>query len=200
MIENFLSIAAVHFFGIISPGQDFIGISRYVLQKSLKPAIFFALGIAIGQSLIILLSITGVAEIVLRYSFVKIPFYLISGIYLIYLAFLLLKSGKIEIKNGEVSKQSPIKLGFFITITNPKAPIFYSVVLASLISKTAQISYLIALWAYLSIATFVLFALVAVVFDKFREKIVKYMFYIEKLFGICLFYLGFKLIFSVIIS
>lgn len=195
-MSAFLTIAIVHFLGTVSPGQDFIGITRFTLKNGIKKANRYAAGIASGQAIYIVLSIFGLMQILFKIDFINKAFLFLSGLYLLYLGFIIIKAKKVNIKNKEEEKRNikPFRSGFMITISNPKAPIFYASILANFIDKSSTYTFLILLTIYLILATFIIFYGVALMFNLFREKITRYTYCIEKLFALCLWYFGIKLI------
>ena len=48
IISQFLSVAIIHLFAVISPGPDFIVIAKQSLHSGRKSSIFTALGIGVG--------------------------------------------------------------------------------------------------------------------------------------------------------
>jgi threonine/homoserine/homoserine lactone efflux protein len=195
MITNFITIAIIHFLGVIAPGQDFIGITRFTLKNGTKNAYKYAIGIAFGQGIYILLSIFGIIEALFMFSFLKKTFFLLSGIYLLYLGYLLIKTKKYEISNTDAVSdvKNPFLSGFYVTISNPKAPIFYVAVLANFMNDLSSKIFMFFISVYMIFSTFVIFLLIAIIFDKFRYKILKYIYYIEKFFALCLFYFAINL-------
>lgn len=202
-MNNFITLALIHFLGVISPGQDFIGISRYSLSNSIKKSCKFAFGISIGQSVYIFLSVFGIMEIVFSNNIIYNLFCIFSGFYLFYLAFQMIKprENKIVEDSKALDKKNvtlPIKSGFLLTITNPKAPIFYASILLNFIEKDASDIYMLGICIYMSIMTFVYFSIIACIFTIFKNKIMQYVYIIEKIFALFLGYFGGKLLYSLI--
>jgi threonine efflux protein len=193
-MENFWLFALIHMLGIVSPGQSFIGITRYSLKNSLKDAYKYVLGVSLAEPVYVALTLFGISGIILQNKIGKNIFYISSASYLFYLAFCLFRSKKFELSTDGKTNKNPVKSGFMIAITNPKVPIFYSVLFAQFLTAEMSFGLLLFILIYTTIATFVFFCLVAKMFYVFREKILKYMFYLEKVFGLCLFYLGLKLL------
>ncbi len=200
MKSDFAMLALVHFFGVISPGQDFIGISRFALKNKAFQVFKFALGIAAGQAIYIFLSVFGVIKIILQVAILYKIFCIFSAGYLLYLSTIMLKNWKID-KNfsieGDAAKNSPILMGFLLTISNPKAPIFYSSILADFITPGSGNFYMLFICAYMSVTTCAYFFGIAYIFTVFREKIWRYFFWLEKIFALFLLYFGFKLLLEV---
>jgi threonine efflux protein len=193
-MENFWLFAFVHMLGIVSPGQSFIGITRYALKNSLKDAYKYVFGVCIAEPVYVVITLFGISDFILNNATIKAIFYFSSAIYLYYLAYSLFKAKKFEIPKGASANKTPIKSGFMIAITNPKVPIFYSVLFAQFLTPNMSNGSILFILIYTSIATVIFFSIVAKMFYVFREKILKYMFYLEKIFGLCLFYLGSRLL------
>lgn len=193
-MENFWLFAIVHMLGIVSPGQSFIGITRCALKNSLKDVYKYVFGVCIAEPVYVIITLFGISDFILNNPTIKAIFYFSSAMYLYYLAYSLFKAKKFEMPSATSDNKNPIKSGFMIAITNPKVPIFYSVLFAQFLTPNMSNASILFILIYTTIATLIFFCLVAKMFYVFREKILRYMFYLEKIFGLCLFYLGSRLL------
>ena len=135
-----LAIAVVFVFGTISPGPSFILVAKTALSKPLHEGIGIAIGLALGAVFFTLLAIFGLytlfEAVPLAYGLFKI----LGGIYLLYLAYKILKhSGEsISVDNMKIQKRSKsffkaILFGFLTQISNPKTAIIIGSIFAALL-------------------------------------------------------------------
>jgi threonine efflux protein len=193
-MEWFLKLALVHFLGFLSPGEDFIGITRFVLREGWRKSIGFCLGIALSQAFYILLTMFGLMQIFLQNEISKYAFYIVSCTYLSYLSISFIRGTK-ETHNQivEIHDRHPVMSGFLLTMANPSIPIFYSVVIFKLIPQDISIITKSMTALYMSIMTFIYFVVLSGVFTIFREKTLKYMRWIEFVLGLWLMYISVEL-------
>jgi len=200
-MNSFLLLAFVHFVAVITPGQSLIAMSRYITKYTNKNSWKFALGIACADSLYIILAIYGLTAIIMQSKIASAVFYAISGCYLLYLAGAMLLEKRstftnklTNIRDENNAKTSPAFLqGLLVTIFNPEVGLFYSSIIAKFTNADSSFLYLFFIWGYMSLATFVLFYGISLVFVKYRTFFVKYMFYIEKIFSIFLLFIALHL-------
>lgn len=199
-LESFITIALVHFLGIISPGPNIISITRHAINHGMNGISKFSFGIVIGQFIYIFGAIFGLTKLIFKFYYFKLAFYLVSAIYLGRAGFKMFKikshiSNEIkEDKTGSI--KNPFSFGIILTISNPGAAIFYSSILANFINENSSNLSLLFLLIYLSIATFAFFYFAALVFSKMRGKVDKYRNLLDKIFALMLIYFSVKLFYS----
>ena len=126
-LNQFLTVALAHLFAVISPGPDFVLITRQSFLYGRKTSIYTALGIASGILVHVIYCIIGL-NFLLNNDSVLFYLRLFSSIYLIYLGMISLLSkknipiNKIDEK-AEIPKISPMvayRDGFITNVLNIK--------------------------------------------------------------------------------
>ncbi len=192
-------IFMLHIMAVSSPGPDFLLVLKNSMQYGKKAGIYLSLGIALGVSIHIIYSLTGVALLLKKYpalfQFIKS----LGALYIIYLGIKSLKQKYIPVeidknqtRNQRIEPRKFIKMGFLTNILNPKASLFFLSIFSVVIPPDLP-NYMIGIIILMMLLTnFFWFYLVASLFT--RPVIIryynKYEKYISKLFGLILILLG----------
>src|SRR3989344_2739030 len=130
-LAEFLTVAFIHLLAVMSPGPDFVMITRSSLIYSRKAGIYSALGLGLGILVHIAYSLVGIGLIISKslvlFSFIKF----VGAGYLIYVGYKSLKAKSVNLSSQklkpqkEISPISAVKLGFITNVTNPKATLFF---------------------------------------------------------------------------
>lgn len=194
----------IHLLAVMSPGPDFVMISRNSLIYSRKSGIYSALGLGLGMAVHATYSLVGIgliiAKSILLFSILKFA----GAAYLIYFGYKCLCSKPAHLqkisgkKREDLSKFAAIRAGFLTNLLNPKATLFFLALFTQVVSpKTPKL--IQALYAFeMSLMTFVWFAFVAVTLSHnlVRAKFVKTQHWFERIFGVILIALGVKVAFT----
>ncbi len=133
-ITIFITVAAAHFLALLSPGPDFVLVTKSALQNKKSTAIGVASGIASANGVYIILCLVGVGAIITQSVVLISAMKLLGGLFLTYLAYSALKAKKSDYSNfvestdvsvREASFQKEFVTGFLSGILNPKNPLFY---------------------------------------------------------------------------
>ena len=194
-------IFVLHLMAVSSPGPDFILVLKNSIQYGKKAGIYLSLGIALGVSVHIIYSLTGVALLLKKNPSLFQTVKSLGAVYVIYLGIkaLLDKPPKpVNIDAGmlrQASSPDPkefIKMGFLTNILNPKASLFFLSIFSVVIPPGLPWYMILIIVIMMLITNFLWFYLVASLFT--REFIVKiyyrYEKYLAKAFGIILILLG----------
>ena len=199
-LNQFLAIALAHLLAVISPGPDFILITRQSFLYGRKTSIYTALGIASGILIHVTYCIIGL-NFLLNNDNIVFYLKLLSSLYLTYLGIVSIFSknftpiNNID-ENAKISKISPIvayRDGFITNILNIKATFFFMSLYLYINTDVFTIRLLYGLW--MSIITGLWFILLSVMLTNsiIKENTYNYQFYINKLMGIVLIYLAIKI-------
>ncbi len=192
-------IFMLHIMAVSSPGPDFILVLKNSIQYGKKAGIYLSLGIAIGVTIHIIYSLTGVAILLKKYPLLFNIIKSMGAIYIIYLGYKSLfhsfqpvQLDNKQIASEEIAPKKFIKMGFLTNILNPKASLFFLSIFSIVIPPDLP-WYMIGIIILMMLLTnFLWFYLVASLFT--RPLIIryynKYERYISKLFGIILIALG----------
>ena len=186
----------------ITPGPDILLTLRTALKHGFFASFRTLCGIATGWLIYLAVLYFGFAHI-LKGDLAQIALGIFGGIYLFYLAFLLFRTKQNDIdfsdssyeSNSRKSRTGGYLKGLIINLSNPKAIIFFSVIVAPFMEKNLALN-LILLFLGLNSA----FLSVMIVASYFRHLITNKLFdIIDKLcavvfvgFGITLFAMAFQ--------
>jgi RhtB (resistance to homoserine/threonine) family protein len=203
-LAEFLTVAGIHLLAVMSPGPDFVLISRNSLVYSRKAGIFSALGLALGIIVHITYSLIGVgfiiAKSIVAFSIIK---FLGAG-YLIYIGYKSLRAKPKQGLENEFADNLPmnnlqaIKNGFLTNILNPKVSLFFLALFTQVIHQTTPASIKILYGLEMSAMTFAWFSAVSMVLshNKVRAPFRKIQHYVERVMGAALIGLGLKVALS----
>lgn len=199
-LPEFFTVALIHLLALMSPGPDFVMISRNSLIYSRRSGIYSAIGLACGMAVHATYSLIGIgliiAKSVVLFSILKF----VGAAYLIYFGYFCLRAKPNHLQNFSTEKHqdltriAALRIGFLTNILNPKATLFFLALFTQVVSpetpKFIQILYAIEM----CFATFVWFAFVAIILSgkKVRAKFVKTQHWFERIFGVLLIGLGAK--------
>ena len=199
----FLTIAVLHLFAVASPGPDFILVSRQCLRYGRKIAIWTSLGIAIGILFHVALSLTGLSILLQNQPDLFWYIKLLASLYIGYLGIVSLVSKSsnklVEDATGQAGNQlRSVTTGLLTNVLNPKALIFFITVFAVAINKETGVFVKSLLGIYMSVATFIWFALVSILLTnkKAIERFKKAIPLLEKVTGFFLLLIAIQILFQ----
>ena len=154
-----ITIAGV--IGVMSPGPSFLFVAQTTLNKSRQHGIATSMGLGTGAAIFTLLSCFGLFVILEAAPFLYGSLKLIGGIYLLYLAYKIWNSSKLDTesstvisKDKSITEKGYIKsyfLGLLTQLSNPKTAIVIgSVIMAFLPHEVPPYTFLI-----LTVLTFI---------------------------------------------
>lgn len=204
-LNEFLTVALVHFLAVVSPGPDFALITRNSLIYTRKSGMYTAVGLGLGILVHATYCIIGIGLVI---SQSPILFNLVKYVgvsYLLYIAYLSLSDQYHKIgnqKSGSHAKNmepgESVRMGFITNITNPKATLFFLSLFTVFISKNTPIIIKMVYGLEMSFVTFLWFAFVALIFSHsfIKKRISGIQYIVEKVMGIILIILALKIVFS----
>ena len=150
---QFISIAIIHIFAVMSPGPDFAIIVKQSITHGRRAALAASLGIGTGIIGHIALCMFGLSMVIAESNFLFNLTKILGASYLIYIGTMSIvnRSDMQDIENEGLSKPlglESFKLGFLTNILNPKATLFFLSLYAVIITDktTFQIQALYGLW------------------------------------------------------
>lgn len=200
----FLTVALAHLLAVISPGPDFVMITRNSLIYSRRTGIYSAIGLGLGILVHVTYSLVGIGLIISQ-SIVLFNIIKFAGAgYLIYIGYksLTSKSSKTDIAVGnqrkDLGRLAAIRIGFITNATNPKATLFFLSLFTLIVTPTTPLFIKILMGAEMSIVTSLWFILVAYLTSHHivKSRISGIQHFAEKFIGVVLIALGIKVAFS----
>jgi len=165
---EFLTIAVAHLFAVASPGPDFAVVLRQCVTYGTKAGLWTSIGVATGILLHVSYCILGVAFLLSQSPSFFNAMKFLGALYLLYLGVqsILESLGsamteEVMEDNSSVDPRKAFVLGFLTNGLNPKATLFFLALFAVVIRQDTPTSVQIAYGIYLSIATFIWFAMMS---------------------------------------
>jgi len=204
-LPELITVATLHLLAVMSPGPDFVMITRNSLMYSKRTGIFSAVGLGLGILVHVAYSLVGIglliSKSIVAFSIIK---YLGAG-YLIYIGIKSLRSKagqlaneQVEIKQNDLTPWEAIKIGFLTNALNPKATLFFLAVFTQVIDQSTPLYAKLFYGIEMSVMTFVWFSLVSLVFTNsvVKRKFSGVQHYLERATGLILIGLGIKVAIS----
>ena len=205
VFAQILFVASIHLLAVMSPGPDFLMISRNTLVYSRKTGIYSAVGLGAGILVHITYSLFGIALVISQsivlFSIIKY----LGAAYLIYIG---IKSLRAKQQSKDISEQkvnskeltpfAAVKMGFLTNVLNPKATLFFLALFTQVITPTTPFIVKGLMSIEMVVATVIWFSLVAVLLShrKIKQSFVRIQHKAERVFGVLLVALGIKVALS----
>ncbi len=205
-LTQFLTVAIVHLFAVMSPGPDFAVVTKNSLLHSRKIGIYTSLGIALGISVHIAYSLLGIGLVISKSIILFSVIKYLGAAYLIYIGYLSLRAKPQATTDGvgQVAEKTPlshwsaIKTGFLTNVLNPKATMFFLALFTQVIDPATPKIIQLFFGLETMVITFAWFAFLSTVFSNslIKSRITKIQHRIEHITGVVLIALGIKVALS----
>lgn len=198
-LPEIMSVSVIAIFMSISPGADFVMVTRNSIFHSRKAGLYSALGVSLAIWIHVAYSIAGLAVVisnsVVLFSIIKY----LGAAYLIYIGWKTLRSGtNIEIVETEgikrLSNLSAFKVGFITNALNPKTTLFFLSIFTQVVNPETPVLLQILYGGIISFAHLVWFSSVAVCLTQpvLLKRFNDYKITIERVVGAVLIGFGLK--------
>lgn len=189
--------------GAISPGPAFIYVAKNSIAVSRQHGLFTALGTGTGAALFGLLAVLGLQAILLAVPSAYLLLKICGGIYLLWLAFKIIKHAKepISMNNDGAEQMSFLQAyrsGLVVQLSNPKIAIILASVFTALLPKEIPTYYYFVLPILCFFIDAGWYSLVAMALsaEKPRKVYLKFKKIFDRIAGGVMTILGIKLIFG----
>lgn len=202
-LPQLLTIAGVHLLAVISPGPDFVMITKNSLLHSRRNGIYSSIGLGLGILTHVAYCMAGIGLLISQSIVLFNAIKLIGAAYLIYIGVkaLLSKDKPSSInddKQRELTDWQAFRMGYITNVTNPKATLFVLSLFTLVISATTPLVVKVAIGLEMAIVTALWFSLVSVILShnvvKGRFSSVQHR--LEQVMGAVLVALGLKVAFA----
>jgi len=163
-IPELITVSVIAIFMAISPGADFVMITRNSISYSRKAGLYSVLGVSAAVWIHVAYSIAGLAVIIansiLLFSIIKYC----GAAYLIYMGWKTFKAQAnmdIEQASGELSNLAAFRNGFVTNALNPKTTIFFLSIFTQVVDQNTPIAMQIIYGSVISLAHLLWFSAVA---------------------------------------
>ncbi len=202
-LNELLTLSFLAIFMAISPGADFIMVTRNSIFYGRNSSLYSAIGISIAIWVHVAYSIAGIAVIisnsVILFSIIKY----LGAAYLIYIGWKTFTSKSImsieKIKSNKgLSTFKALKVGFITNVLNPKTTIFFLSIFTQLVTVDTPIWIQIVYGFIISLAHLIWFIIVSYLFSHpvLLNKFTKSKRLVERLIGTVLIAFGLKMALS----
>lgn len=172
------SILVIHLFALMSPGPDFVFVTRTAIVESRARAILGVAGIVAGQIIWSGLSLLGLDILFQEFAGLQKIIAFAGGCYLLWMAFGILRSvwRTRAAKSSTVSADAPAPAddaggvkhpflyGFFTNLANPKALVYFGSIFSTFVTPDVDASARLLLFVTMTVEAFLWFAAVALLF------------------------------------
>lgn len=166
MFSTIFTIAAVHLIALMSPGPDCFIVMQTAVGRSRKEALCCVLGITLGVAFWAALSLLGLQQVIM----------LLGGLYLGWLAYLLLKSAfkkgtapQAEVQTAGSGMRSFI-VGLLTNLSNAKALIYFSSVFSLFVTGDMGSTEAGVIYAVVVLESLLWFSFVALILGMPKPK------------------------------
>jgi RhtB (resistance to homoserine/threonine) family protein len=201
----FGTIAIISLLAAMSPGPDFIVVTKNSMAGSRSIGLYTAIGVGLGILSHVTYSLIGIGFIISKSIVLFTTIKYIGALYLFYLAYQLLKAKRNGDNNNEqptqsitITKWQALKEGFFTNSLNPKATLFFLSIFTQVIDPSTplliqgllglEVAVIVGVW-FCTLSLIITHKTIAQVFKKIH-------YYLMKLMGGALVLLGIKLAFE----
>ncbi|MCW8107833.1 LysE family transporter [Alteromonas ponticola] len=160
-----MTVGVIAIFMAISPGADFVMITRNSIFYNRKSGLFSAVGVSVAIWLHVAYSIAGLAVIisssVLLFSIIKYC----GAAYLIYMGYKTFRANTsldIEPSQGSMSGWAALRIGFITNALNPKTTVFFLSIFTQVVEPGTPVLIQVLFGAIISLAHLIWFSGVAI--------------------------------------
>lgn len=199
-MTEFFTVIMITILAVISPGADFAIVTKNSYLYGRSVGVLTSIGIALGVLIHVTYTLVAVAIVMkLAPNFLTIIKYL-GALYLIYIGYKTFTQKPVYDldASARISSGQALRYGFFTNALNPKTTLFVISTYTQIVSASTPKSILIGYGLFMSLAHFVWFALVALLFSQrtLREKMLQQQVAINRVIGFVLGLLGMLLLFA----
>ena len=201
-MNEFLTVVLLHLFAVMSPGPDYVLVTRQSIRYGRRVALWSSGGIGFGILFHSLLAVTGILFFIASNDFYLIFLKLICSAYLLYLGITsIINRSNFDqniVKEDKWSNANGFVAGLLTNITNVKALLFFITLFGVVLDSQSQ-GNLILYGIYMAFATFVWFSLVSYIFtsDIFKSQFFKFFKFFEKFLGVVLVIIALQLVVNI---
>lgn len=198
---SYLIVISISFIAMVSPGPDFLIVIRNALGLGRRHGIFTSIGIALGLMVHVAYSVFGIALIISQSILVFNIIKYLGAAYLLWLGYKSLKSKgwKMEAQaaqNKEKSVWKAFKEGFITNALNPKATMFFLALFTQVVAPETPFLWQLSYGITIIVMAGLWFSFVTLVLtnERIRKALSRASIWIDRITGLMLIGLGFKII------
>jgi len=179
------TLALIHFLACVTPGPALIYALDVLTETNFKNASKVVIGITLGNALEILLSVLGISILAKIAKEHPSFFYLACSGLLFYLGgkSLIVSMKKDYQQKHSINSNKYIFTGFVMILLNPKALIFWSLMLSPVVVHYSAIGKVLTT-LYFVVAGFTFVLMDVYLFSIFKERMMKYLKFVQVILGV----------------
>ncbi|HEK1692338.1 TPA: LysE family translocator [Pseudomonas putida] len=194
MTELF-AVALFTLLAVVSPGADFAMVTRSSYAQGRKAGLAAAVGIALGVQVHVLYTVLGIAVVISQSPALFLAMKVLGAGYLIYLGYQSLTSTtriSLDGQDPAVGLLASLRTGFLTNALNPKTMLFVISAYTQVVQPGSPLALDFAYGAFMSLAHWAWFSLVAVFFSStgLRKVMIERQRLVDRLIGVALIGLG----------
>ncbi|MEZ0195884.1 LysE family translocator [Pseudomonas qingdaonensis] len=197
-----LAVALITVLAVISPGADFAMVTRSSYAFGRRSGLLAALGIACGVQVHVVYTVLGVAVLISQSPGLFMAMKVVGAGYLIYLGYRSLRTRAPVALEGAVGVTGrgawgAFVSGFLTNALNPKTMLFVVSAYSQVVQPGASLGLNFAYGAFMSLAHWVWFSLVALFFSReaLRQAMLRRQRMVDRVIGVALIGLGVAVVF-----
>lgn len=202
-ITTLLAIAATIAIGAISPGPSFVYVAQNAVARSRNHGLVTALGTGVGAATFALLALLGLQAFLLAVPVAYTALKIVGGIYLLWLAYKIIRHSREPLSMGKVSVGEKSLLvafrdGLLTQLSNPKTAVVFASIFTALLPREIPAYYYIALPVISFIIDAGWYSLVTIALstERSRNVYLRFKTAIDRVAGSVMTLLGLKLLLS----
>ena len=198
-MNEFITVIVLHLFAVMSPGPDYVLITRQSIRYGRRVALWSSGGIGVGILFHSFLAVTGILFLIASNEFYLLFLKLICSVYLLYLGIISIINtsdfNKNRVEDNKWSNANGFVAGMLTNITNVKALLFFITLFGVVLNGQTQ-GNLMFYGLYMAFATFIWFSLLSYIFtsDAFKAQFLTFFKFFEKFLGLILVIIAIQLI------
>lgn len=198
---EFFAVTALAILGPMSPGPDFLMVTRDTLKYSRKAGIYTTAGIVLGLIIHITYSLIGIGLIIAQSIVLFNIMKFIGAGYLIYIGYKSLQAKPHSLADSQFVREDnqigafrAIRMGFLTNAFNPKVTVFFLSLFTQVINPATSLWIQVFYGLEIMFFAFVWFTIVATVLSQgmLKKRLVGIQHYVERVMGVALILLGIK--------
>ena len=198
-MAEFSIVAAITILAVISPGPDFVMVSRNSLSLSRQAGLLTAIGIGIGVLVHVTYVIVGVGLLLKQSETLFFLFKMAGAIYLVWMGISMMRPKTYEMNSPTISdnpsNMAALRMGILTNALNPKCSVFILSLFMQVVIPSASLQQLIFYGVFISATHIVWFMFVAYCLsaESVRKRIITIRHWVDRCFGALLVALGITL-------
>jgi len=138
------SLVAVYIPVLVSPGPNFLVVTQAAINRNRRHAVYTALGIASGSTVLALLAATSVGLLLSRFAWFERTVQVLGGAYLLYVGVKIWRGARqplaaLAAQDRAFSLRRSYWYGMATNLSNPKALVFFATIFATLLAPSVPL-------------------------------------------------------------